>query len=142
MGSFEPWDRLMSSVTAYAGYPAFLSDVKERRSESDFDHAYWEAHFAWVAEVFGGEEFTTRQVQAAAVQNPGAYEAPPKMDDPTGKGYTRELGRAYSKHKDRRYGKMQLVSTGMGHRSTIKWAIQTTENGGLEVMEVIPFPHV
>ena len=127
LGSFEPWDRMMSSVLAFAGLPEFLTDLKERRSESDFEAAYWEAHVSWLAETFGDREFTTREVQAEAMRNPSAFEAPPRMDDVTGKGFTRDLGRAYSRHQDRRYGKGQLTKAGMGHRSTIRWAIQTSQ---------------
>jgi len=140
LGSFEPWDRLMSSVLAFVGYPEFLTDTKERRSESDFDQAYWEAHLAWAREVFGSGEFTTRQVQEAALRQPALYESPPKMDDPTGKSYTRELGRAYSKHQDRRYGKLRLIKSGMGHRSTLKWVIQSEDDGGREGTEGTPHP--
>jgi len=128
LGSFEPWDRMMSSVTAFAGYPHFLTDVKERRSEGDFERSYWEAHLSWAREVFGGNEFTTRNVQEKALRDPAGFEAPPKMDEVSAKGYTRELGRAYSRHQDRRYGGLRLVKAGMGHKSTIKWRIDV-DNG-------------
>ncbi len=135
LGSFEPWDRMMSSVTAYAGYPHFLTDVKDRRSESDFDHAYWEAHVAWLASVFGDAEFTTRQVQEAALRDRPGYEAPPKMDDPSGEAYPRTLGMAYSKKKDRVLGKNILVKSGIGHRSVNKWCVKTQKTEGVEGVE-------
>lgn len=128
LGSFEPWDRMMSSVTAFAGYPHFLTDVKERRSEGDFERSYWEAHLSWAREVFGGNEFTTRNVQEKALRDPAGFEAPPKMDEVSAKGYTRELGRAYSRHQDRRYGGLRLVKAGMGHKSTIRWRVDV-DNG-------------
>lgn len=142
MGSFEPWDRMMSGVLAYAGLPAFLTDMKERRSESDFTAAYWQAHVHWLHGLFGGEEFTTREVQEAALRDPRGYEAPPGLDDVTGKTFTRQLGQAYSKHRDRNYDGVRLVKSGMGHKSTIKWRT-ASDNGGREVEGGnAPTPHV
>lgn len=132
MGSFEPWDRMMSGVLAYAGEPAFLTDMKERRSESDFMAAYWRAHIHWLHQHFGGEEFTTRKVQEAALKDPAGYEAPPQMDDSTGKDFTRRLGMAYSRHRDRNYDGVRLVKSGLGHGSTLKWRT-VSDNGGTEV---------
>lgn len=140
MGSFEPWDRLMSGVLAYAGYPAFLTDMRERRSESDFEGAYWAAHVHWLHGRFGGNEFTTRQVQEAALSEPGGYEAPPGMEDPAGKSYTRALGKAYARHVDRRYEGITLHKAGMGHRSTIKWTTTKDGDGGMEGTEGEPTP--
>jgi len=132
MGSFEPWDRMMSGVTAYAGHPAFLTDMRERRSESDFMASYWEAHLSWLRNLFGDLEFTARDVQDAALRDPKGYESPPTMEDPSSKGYTRQLGQAYSKHRDRNYNGLRLVKSGMGHKSTLKWRIDS-DNGGKEV---------
>lgn len=131
MGSFEPWDRMMSGVLAYAGHSAFLTDMKERRSESDYTQSYWESHVHWLHDLFGGKEFTTRQVQEAALRDPQAYEAPPGMEDASGKAFTRQLGQGYGKHRDRNYNGVRLVKSGMGHKSTIKWRT-VSENGGLE----------
>lgn len=128
MGSFEPWDRMMSGVLAHAGMPAFLTDMRERRSESDFTAAYWEAHVHWLREEFGEEEFTTRQVQEAALKDPRKYEAAPGLDDASGKTFTRQLGQAYSKHRDRNYNGVMLVKSGMGHKSTLKWRT-VSDNG-------------
>lgn len=132
MGSFEPWDRLMSGVLAYAGYPAFLGDMKERRSESDFTAAYWSAHVHWLAGEFGREEFTTAQVRERAQRDPLGFEAPPGMEDTSGRDYNRQLGMAYSKHRDRNYDGKRLVKSGMGHKSTIKWCV-VPDDGGTEV---------
>lgn len=132
MGSFEPWDRMMSGVLAYAGYPAFLGDMKERRSESDFTAAYWSAHVHWLAGEFGREEFTTAQVRERAQRDPLGFEAPPGMEDTSGRDYNRQLGMAYSKHRDRNYDGKRLVKSGMGHKSTIKWCV-VPDDGGTEV---------
>lgn len=132
MGSFEPWDRLMSGVLAYAGFPAFLGDMKERRSESDFTAAYWSAHVHWLSEQFGREEFTTAQVRERAQRDPLGFEAPPGMEDTSGRDYNRQLGMAYSKHRDRNYEGKRLVKSGMGHKSTLKWRV-ISDDGGTEV---------
>lgn len=132
MGSFEPWDRMMSGVLAHAGFPAFLGDMKERRSESDFTAAFWSAHIHWLSETFGPSEFTTSQVREAAQRDPAKYEAPPGMEDTSGRDYNRQLGMAYSKHRDRNYDGVRLVKSGMGHKSTLKWRTES-DNGGTEV---------
>ena len=129
MGSFEPWDRFLSGVLAYAGFPEFLTDSRKRRSESDFSAAYWEAHMAWLFAEFGAEEFTTRHVQEKALRNPAGYEAPPGMEDVSGKDFTRKLGQGYSKHRNRTYNGLRLVKAGMGHRSTLKWQIDPGREG-------------
>lgn len=132
MGSFEPWDRMLSGVLAYAGHPAFLTDMRERRSESDYTNSYWESHIHWLHSLFGDEEFTTRQVQEAALRDPAGYEAPPGMEDASGKAFTRQLGQGYAKHRDRNYNGVRLVKAGMGHKSTIKWRT-VSQSGGMEV---------
>lgn len=130
MGSFEPWDRIMSGVLAYAGLPEFLTDVKERRSESDFSTSYWEAHVHWLHEVFDTGSFTTRQVQEEVLKNPGSSETPPGMEDASGKDWTRKLGIAYASHTDRDYNGVRLVKAGRGHKSTIKWTTVTDRDNG------------
>ena len=130
MGSFEPWDRFMSGVLAYAGFPDFLTDSRKRRSESDFSAAYWDAHVAWLYAEFGADEFTTRQVQERALRDPSRYEAPPGMEDASGKSFTRTLGQGYSKHRNRTYNGLRLVKAGMGHKSTLKWQIDPGSEGG------------
>ena len=129
MGSFEPWDRFMSGVLAYAGFPEFLTDSRERRSESDFSAAYWSGHIAWLFSVFGRDQFTTRQVQEAALRDPGRYEAPPGMEDASGKSFTRTLGQGYSKQNNRTHDGLRLVKAGMGHKSTLKWQIDPGSEG-------------
>ena len=129
MGSFEPWDKLMSGVLAYAGFPDFLTDSRKRRSESDFVQAYWEAHVGWLYSEFGAEEFTTRQVQERALRDPQRYEAPPGLEEASGKGFTRILGQGYSKHRNRTYNGLRLVKAGMGHKSTLKWQIDPGSEG-------------
>ena len=128
MGSFEPWDRFMTGVLGYAGVEGFLSDSRERRSESDFTNSYWDAHVHWLHDTFDSELFTTRQVQEAALRNPAGYEAPPNMEDASGKSYTRELGKAYAKIRNRTYGRVRLVKAGIGHKSTLRW--QIVQDGG------------
>lgn len=131
MGSFEAWDRMLSGICAYAGHPGFLTDVKERRGESDFHGSYWSGHLEWLHEHFGSAEFTAAQVAQAgvAMSTPGGtggiYEAPPGLDDPGEKGHAKKLGQAYAKVKDRWFGPYRLVKAGLGHRSTVRWGVQS-----------------
>lgn len=123
MGSFEAWDRMMSGVCAFAGYPEFLSDSKERRSESDLFGSYWGAHLEWLHAQFGDGTFTTAQVRDRASVHAESYEAPLNLDDPLEKGYPRRLGQNYSSVQNRFFNGFKLVKAGVGHKSTIKWQV-------------------
>lgn len=131
MGSFEPWDRILSGVLAYAGHPAFLTDLRERRSETDYSTSYWNAHVAWLRQTFGADPFTAAKVQRTALQNPGRCELPPGLENPAADGWTRALGRAYGSRQDRDHEGLRLIKVGTGHGSTVKWGIVTdTDNEG------------
>lgn len=125
MGSFEPWDRMMSGICAYAGYPEFLTDSKERRSESDLFGSYWSAHLEWLHGQFDGHTFTTAQVRDRASLHSESYEAPLNLDDPMEKGYPRKLGQSYAQVQNRFFNGFKLIKAGMGHKSTIKWQVVT-----------------
>jgi DNA polymerase family A/Domain of unknown function (DUF3854) len=135
MGSFETWDRMVSGILGHAGVPGFLEDAAAQRSESDFTGSMWTAHVAWLREVFEDREFTTKQVQDAALRHSDTWEAPPGMEDVADKGYTRRLGQAYARHQDRWFDGLCLIKSGMGHKSTIKWVVRvqdgTSEARGL-----------
>jgi DNA polymerase I-like protein with 3'-5' exonuclease and polymerase domains len=128
LGSFEGWDRIVGGIVAHAGLKGFLSEIKEKRSETDVESAYWTAHINWLWETFADERFTTAQVRDAALAKPREYEAPPRMEDPSEKSYTRELGKAYSSKKERWYDGMRLIKDGLGHRSTIRWTVENPGN--------------
>jgi hypothetical protein len=132
MGSFEPWDRILSGVLAYAGLPEFLTDVKARRSESDFSTSYWDAHLHWLAAVFGSQPFVAGAVKEEALRAPRSAELPPGLEDPSDKGWTRALGRAYASRVDRDHSGVRLIKIGRGHGSTIKWGIVTDSDTGGE----------
>lgn len=140
LGSFEGWDKTVGGIVGHAGLSGFLGEIKERRSETDFDGAYWLAHIQWLRETFGADTFTTSDVRREAVSALGGYEAPPKMEDPSDKAYTRQLGKAYAAKADRWYGDLRLRKAGMGHRSTLKWVIEKHSDGGMEVTGGLPAP--
>lgn len=123
MGSFETWDRMVSGILGHAGVLGFLEDAATQRSESDFTGSLWSAHVAWLREVFEDRPFTTGQVRDAALRHTATWEAPPSMEDVADKGYTRKLGQAYARHQDRWFDGLKLVKSGVGHNSTIKWAV-------------------
>lgn len=106
-GSFEGWQRTVGGILAHAGVTGFLNTMKEFRSESDHSVAYWELHLAGLWEHFGTKTFSTKEVKSWLDRNPDA-EAPPRLHDTTGAGYTRDLGMAYQKVKDRWYGGYRL----------------------------------
>lgn len=140
LGSFEGWDRTVGGIVGYAGLSGFLGEVREKRSETDFDGAYWLSHLQWLRETFGPERFTTSEVRREGVNALGGYEAPPKMEDLSDKGYTRALGKAYASKADRWYGDLRLRKAGMGHRSTLNWTVERSGTEGTEGTEVCPQP--
>lgn len=127
LGSFEAWDRMMSGILHHAGVDGFMTDMVERRSESDFTTGYWAAHIAWLFEKFGGDTFTTKDVQMGA-QTSQDFERPPgkDMEAIDAPNWTRALGQAYAKVQDRWFGSLRLHKDGTGHRNTIRWCVQAT----------------
>lgn len=125
MGSFEAWDRMLSGICAFAGYPEFLTDAKERRSESDLFGSYWSAHLEWVHAKTHGKQFTAARVLDLALGSQTEYEAPLGLEDTGVKGYPRRLGQAYAQVQGRSFNGFKLVKAGIGHKSTSLWQIET-----------------
>lgn len=142
LGSYEKWDKTVGGIVAHAGIQGFLSEVQEKRSETDFEGAFWLAHIQWLYEVFGTAHFTTAEVRSHAVTDPAGYEAPPGMDDASDKGYSRVLGQKYAQKADRWFGDLRLVKAGMGHRSTIKWAVEKHKKEERREPEGTPTPNM
>jgi len=138
-GSFERWAKIAGGVLHLAGIEGFLGNLVGWRSESDFERTYWSDHLQWLRESFGDQAFTTRQVQALLAADPVNAEMPPRMADPTLKGFSRELAQVYSKHRDRivnglRLGKSQQT----GHGRVTKWTVSDVIEPVSEVREVSP----
>lgn len=122
-GSFEVWEKITGGIVETAGLTGFLDNLKVWRSESDFDTQYWEGHLGWLRREFGEDPFRTAQVREAALNDPAGYLAPPKLDDPTDKGYGKALGEAYSRLRGRRYGKLWIERNGTAHGHVSVWCV-------------------
>jgi DNA polymerase I len=122
-GSFEVWERYVGGIVELAGLPGFLSNLTVWRSESDFDTQYWQGHLGWLSEQFGEHAFKTSDVRAAALRDPAAYMAPPKLDDPADKGYGKALGESYSRLRGRRYGGLWIEREGWAHGHVSLWRV-------------------
>jgi DNA polymerase I-like protein with 3'-5' exonuclease and polymerase domains len=117
-GSFETWERIVGGVVHHAGLTGFLGNVTAWRSESDFDTGYWTNHVHWLRETFGNEPFKASDVRTKALTvGTDVYPAPPRLDDPADKAYTKQLGEAYAKIRGRRYGPLHVdkIATAAGH---------------------------
>lgn len=123
MGSFTQWQKIIGGVLANAGVTDFLANVKTWRSESDFDRQYWSAHIAWLHEKFGDAEFTTGDVQRALDRAGRDAACPPNLDDPTAVAFTKALGQAYSRQKDRVLDGYTLAKAGQAHGHVSKWKV-------------------
>lgn len=126
-GSFEIWERIAGGIVETAGLTGFLDNLKAWRSESDFDTQYWAGHLGWLRDHFGNDPFRTAQVREAALSDPAAYLAPPKLDDPSDKGYGKALGEAYSRLRGRRYGGLWMERNGSASGHVSRWSVFSEE---------------
>jgi hypothetical protein len=124
MGSFERWQETLAGILWVAGIEGFLDNVPQWRSESDFDRQHLVGHLEWLEGQFGGKEFTSAQVTEALKRDRTA-EHPPDLEDPFVEGFSRKLGQAYARFKDRILDGLQLVKlSSSGHNNVIKWKIR------------------
>lgn len=122
-GSFEVWEKITGGIVETAGLTGFLDNLKTWRSESDFDTQYWTGHLRWLRGLFGDEPFRTSHVREKALTDPASYLAPPKLDDPSDKGYGKFLGEAYSRLRGRRYSGMWIERHGFAHGHVTLWSV-------------------
>lgn len=126
-GSFEAWERIVGGIVQTAGMEGFLGNLKVWRSESDFDTQYWTGHLKWLRETFGAASFRTAQVREKALTDPASYLAPPKLDDPSDKGYGKALGEGYSRLRDRRYEGYWIERVSAAHGNVSLWQVHCDE---------------
>jgi hypothetical protein len=129
-GSFEIWEKIAGGIVETAGLAGFLGNLKVWRSESDFDTQYWAGHLRWLRDVFGDQPFRTAQVREKAMTDPPGYLAPPKLDDPSEKGYGKALGEAYSRLRGRRYDGLWIERNGSAHGHVSVWAVFEDDEDG------------
>jgi hypothetical protein len=140
MGSFEAWDKMMSGILHYAGVSGFLGNLAAKRSETDLSGGYWTEHLGWLREQFGTGEFTALNVKIRATAAGGAWDAPPRLDEPEKTGFTRNLGAAYARNQDRWFGRLRVVRAGTGHGTKALWQIQEREETKLPEAETETLP--
>jgi hypothetical protein len=124
-GSFEAWERVAGGIVEVAGLPGFLNNLTVWRSESDFDSQYWMNHLTWLVDQFGDHPFRTAEVKAKALTDPGDFQGPPRIDDPTDKGFGKALGEAYSRVRGRRYNGWYIDRVGAVHGNVSQWQVNT-----------------
>lgn len=122
-GSFETWERYAGGIVETAGLSGFLGNLKVWRSESDFDSQYWTGHLRWLIDEFGDQPFRTAQVKSKALAELSGFMAPPKLDDPADKGFSKALGEAYSRLRGRRYEGMYLERLGSVKGHVSEWRV-------------------
>jgi hypothetical protein len=122
-GSFEVWEKITGGIVETAGLTGFLDNLKVWRSESDFDTQYWTGHLKWLRDAFGDRPFQTAKVKEKAQTDPQGYAAPPKLDDPSEKGYGKALGEAYSRLRGRRYDGLWIERQGSAHGHVSQWRV-------------------
>lgn len=139
-GSFETWERYVGGIVETAGLTGFLANLTVWRSESDFDTQYWRGHLEWLVDQFGDQPFRTAEVRAKALADPAAYMAPPKLDDPSDKGYGKALGESYSRLRGRRYEGLWIERLGSAHGHVSLWRVVDGRGPTEEAEETGPAP--
>lgn len=131
-GSFEQWQRMVGGIVAHAGLADFLGNTLSWRSESDFDTTYWQDHLHDVEKQFHvGTRFKIKWVVKAMKANL-IEECPPGLYAYDSPAYSRQLGQAYYRVKDRWFGNIRLVRDGNpgsngASGSVSAWKIETKE---------------
>ncbi len=143
-GSFEQWGGMVGGILDNAGVPGFLDNLVEWRSETDYEASYWTDHFSWLAEKFGSEEFTVSEV-VAMMRRSNHVEHPPRLENHTVTGYTRQLGQSYGRVKNRTYAGLQLVAVTRYAGHANRWQIVdrregTESNAGQHTPSPAPVP--
>jgi DNA polymerase-1 len=131
-GSFETWEKTMGGILDVAGISGFLDNQDEFRSESSTENNFWVNHLVWLSDTFGDKEFTTRDVHTALKNARSDAEAPPNMEDLDDKGYTRKLGLAYAKHRDRYMGGYRLVRNESKVHNRTMWRVESPDSDGFD----------
>lgn len=131
MGSFEPWDKMVSGILGYAGIDGFLSNLGARRAERDTTSGFWSDHLAWLREKFGTGEFTALDVKTRAMAAGSDWDAPPHLDEAGDRGFTRNLGVAYARNQDRWFGPLRIIKAGMARGTKGRWQVQSREEAGI-----------
>lgn len=140
-GSFEVWEKITGGIVEAAGLPGFLDNLKVWRSESDFDTQYWLGHLRWLREKFGDIAFRTAMVKEAAQADPAGFMAPPKLDDPADKGFSKALGEAYSRMRERRMDGLWMERVSSAHGNVSLWVVrEDSEQEPPPVVEPDPEP--
>jgi DNA polymerase-1 len=122
-GSFEVFERTIGGILENAGIYGFLTNRTDFANESSYEMQHWEQHLSWLHGVFGDDEFSTRQVRDAIAKDPGEAETPPGMEDTSAKNYTRQLGKAYGRMRDRFIGGYRLVKASSKNHTTM-WIVE------------------
>lgn len=127
-GSFEQWAKIIGGVLHNAGIPGFLSTLIEWRSETDTERMFWEHHLDWLRRTFRDKEFVASEVTKALRLDPLTSEAPPGMRvSPDDTNYTRNLGMAYNRMRERKFGGqgLEIVQRVKSTGHAARWAVIT-----------------
>jgi hypothetical protein len=128
IGSFEQWSTMVGGILTHAGIEGFLTNLVEKRSETDYHRAYWIEHLQWLDRTFSAP-FTTQEV-TSKLKLAGAA-PPPDLDDVSSPSYARQLGQAYGRMKGRVMDGLSLrKSAVVGHGKAGRWVIDTIDDGG------------
>lgn len=132
-GSFEKWHTIMAGIFKTAGYGEFTAVSPHQKSANDYIYSAWLTHFTFLKDVLDEEgrdyTFLARDVAVIAKTTKG-FELPPDVDPAADTDkLARELGRAYTKIKDRSFDGFCITEAGKDRRNRKQWTLLTPDDG-------------
>lgn len=146
LGSYELWSRTVGGILEYCGLKEFLSNLEDLYEQADEELTQWNVFFGAVFEAFGeGSSFSTKALLERISGKGGEFSPPQENDflksrlpdslgEPEERGFSRRLGLALRKYKDRLFELEQgLVLLKEGppdrHRQKSQWTLVRTAEG-------------
>lgn len=131
MGGFEQWRNVIGGILESAGIPGFLGNSQKMYELSDTEVPQWDRFVEAWHENLKEQSVTTREVHNSVIMCQSFQDAlPDQFIDCCEKvgTFTRMLGTALSKRKDRRYPSGYKIVHDGEFRRAVKWKVIKIES--------------
>lgn len=136
MGGFEQWREFIGGIFEYCHIEGFLGNVQQMYEEADTETPEWTVFVDALYQKYGEESFFTKDIFKEITPrkeygniyylNEDLRDAlPEQFLDTTEKegSFSRMMGKAFSKRKDRRYPGGYKIETDGAYNRSVKWRI-------------------
>jgi len=138
LGSFERWRDFVGGILEVAGIPGFLGNLEKMYAETDVDTPQWTLFLETLYSINGDATFTSADIETVlesennhTLSGTGCSRCltdvlPDRIADAWSnrKSFTRILGNALAKQKDRQFPNGLKITKGGGRAGAIYWRIQ------------------